>query len=46
MHYRSSPLYAVLVPGGLGPFWTGAICANLAWLTIWPIDVVKSQVRR
>lgn len=35
----------VLVPGGLGPFWTGAICANLAWLTIWPIDVVKSQVQ-
>ena len=34
-----------LVPGGLGPFWTGAICANLAWLTIWPLDVVKSQMQ-
>jgi len=34
-----------LVPGGLGPFMTGAVCANLAWLTIWPLDVVKSQVQ-
>lgn len=35
-----------LVPGGgLGPFWTGAICSNLAWLTIWPLDVTKSQVQ-
>ena len=34
-----------LVPGGLGPFWSGAICANLAWLTVWPIDVVKSQIQ-
>lgn len=31
--------------GGMGPFWTGAICSNLAWLTIWPIDVVKSQIQ-
>ena len=23
----------------------GAVCSNLAWLTIWPLDVVKSQVR-
>ncbi len=29
----------------MGPFWTGAICSNLAWLTIWPIDVVKSQIQ-
>ena len=29
------------VDGGLGPFWTGAVCSNLAWLTIWPLDVVK-----
>ena len=28
---------------GLSPFFTGAICANLAWLTIWPLDVVKSM---
>jgi len=34
-----------LVPGGLGPFLTGAVCANLAWLTVWPMDVVKSQVQ-
>ena len=33
-----------VVPGGLSPFWTGAICANLAWLTTWPMDVAKSQV--
>jgi hypothetical protein len=33
-----------VVPGGLGPFWTGAVCANLAWLTTWPMDVAKSQV--
>jgi solute carrier family 25 carnitine/acylcarnitine transporter 20/29 len=32
-----------LVPGGLSPFWMGATCSNLAWLTIWPLDVVKSQ---
>ncbi len=34
-----------IVEGGLSPFWTGAICANLAWLTIWPLDVIKSQVQ-
>jgi len=34
-----------LVAGGLGPFWTGAVCSNLAWLTIWPLDVVKSQLQ-
>ena len=32
------------VDGGLGPFWTGAVCSNLAWLTIWPLDVVKVRV--
>jgi len=31
--------------GGLSPFWTGGICANLAWLTIWPLDVVKSRIQ-
>ena len=35
-----------LVPGGLGAFTTGAVCANLAWLTIWPMDVAKSQIQR
>mmetsp|Transcript_24828 Transcript_24828/g.58254 ORF Transcript_24828/g.58254 Transcript_24828/m.58254 type:complete len:283 (-) Transcript_24828:385-1233(-) len=28
---------------GLSPFAKGAICANLAWLTVWPADVVKTQ---
>eukprot|EP00980_Cylindrotheca_fusiformis_P005743 scaffold1194_cov127-Cylindrotheca_fusiformis.AAC.20 len=28
---------------GLTPFAKGAICANLAWLTIWPMDVLKTQ---
>lgn len=27
----------------LSPFAKGAICANLAWLTVWPADVIKSQ---
>ncbi|KAG7365032.1 mitochondrial carrier protein [Nitzschia inconspicua] len=27
----------------LKPFLKGAICANLAWLTVWPADVVKTQ---
>ena len=27
----------------LSPFAKGAICANLAWLTLWPMDVVKTQ---
>jgi solute carrier family 25 carnitine/acylcarnitine transporter 20/29 len=34
-----------IVEGGLSPFLSGAICANLAWLTIWPLDVIKSQVQ-
>lgn len=34
-----------LIEGGLSPFWKGAICANLAWFTVWPLDVVKSQVQ-
>ena len=28
----------------LGAFWTGALCANAAWLTVWPMDVIKTQV--
>lgn len=27
----------------LAPFAKGAICANLAWLTVWPADVIKTQ---
>lgn len=26
-------------------FLEGAVCASLAWLTIWPLDVVKSQIQ-
>jgi len=40
-----SDLSMLLVPGGLSPFFKGAVCANLAWLTIWPLDVVKSQIQ-
>eukprot|EP00750_Incisomonas_marina_P008240 INCI15387.2.p1 GENE.INCI15387.2~~INCI15387.2.p1 ORF type:complete len:273 (+),score=38.89 INCI15387.2:97-915(+) len=29
----------------LGAFWTGALCANAAWLTVWPMDVIKTQVQ-
>lgn len=29
----------------LSPFWLGASCASLAWLTIWPLDVVKTQLQ-
>jgi solute carrier family 25 carnitine/acylcarnitine transporter 20/29 len=29
----------------LSPFWLGGICANLAWMTIWPLDVVKSRMQ-
>lgn len=28
---------------GLTPFWKGSICANLAWITCWPADVIKTQ---
>ena len=29
----------------LPPFALGSICANMAWLTVWPMDVVKSQIQ-
>lgn len=28
---------------GLTPFAKGAVCANMAWLTCWPMDVIKTQ---
>ena len=28
---------------GDSPFVYGATCSNLAWLTVWPFDVVKTQ---
>lgn len=34
-----------LIEGGLSPFMTGAICSNLAWITIWPLDVAKTQLQ-
>lgn len=30
-------------PGSVAPFWKAGTCANLAWLTIWPLDVVKTR---
>jgi solute carrier family 25 carnitine/acylcarnitine transporter 20/29 len=30
-------------PIKFGAFWTGAICSNLAWFCVWPLDVVKSR---
>ena len=45
--FGSFTLYRDLLPhfvkGDVSPFLTGAICSNLAWLTIWPLDVIKSQ---
>jgi len=38
-------LSSQIVEGGLSPFWKGAICANLAWMTVWPMDVVKSRIQ-
>lgn len=38
-------LSKLVIEGGLSPFWTGAICANMAWLTIWPLDVAKTMVQ-
>jgi len=34
-----------IIPGGLSPFLLGAICSNMAWLTVWPLDVAKSQLQ-
>jgi hypothetical protein len=34
-----------LIEGGLSPFFEGALCANLAWITVWPLDVVKTQTQ-
>ena len=47
---RNTGLFAVFVvwidvtrPLNLWPFFSGALCSNLAWLTLWPLDVVKTQ---
>ena len=34
-----------IVPGGMSPFFAGAINSSLAWLTVWPLDVVKSRIQ-
>ena len=34
-----------LITGGLSPFMSGALCSTMAWLTIWPLDVVKSKLQ-
>jgi Mitochondrial carrier protein len=44
-HHHNRFILFTLRAGGLGSFWTGAICSNLAWLTIWPLDVAKSQIQ-
>lgn len=36
-------IFCVPDGSGLSPFAKGAICANLAWLTCWPMDVIKTQ---
>mgnify|MGYP006431538817 FL=1 len=46
--FCSFSIYRAIVPplfpeGKMPAFLEGAICANLAWFTIWPLDVVKSQ---
>jgi solute carrier family 25 carnitine/acylcarnitine transporter 20/29 len=53
--YRNSILFSTFVvyiditksviDKDLHPFVTGALCSNMAWLTIWPMDVVKSQIQ-
>ncbi|OEU20046.1 mitochondrial carrier [Fragilariopsis cylindrus CCMP1102] len=43
---RSGHVPAILMTDdkqNLSPFPKGAICANMAWLTVWPADVIKTQ---
>jgi hypothetical protein len=40
-----SDLSTVLVDGGLSPFWKGAVCANMAWLTVWPVSAERTRAR-
>eukprot|EP01100_Stratorugosa_tubuloviscum_P014082 TRINITY_DN732_c2_g2_i2.p1 TRINITY_DN732_c2_g2~~TRINITY_DN732_c2_g2_i2.p1 ORF type:complete len:300 (-),score=112.99 TRINITY_DN732_c2_g2_i2:20-919(-) len=30
---------------GFGPFIQGGVCATIAWLVIWPLEVIKSQMQ-
>lgn len=34
----------MLIPN-ISPFVLGSVCANLAWLSIWPLDVVKTAIQ-
>lgn len=34
-----------LLDGPIAPFFKGGICATLAWWTVWPLEVVKSQIQ-
>jgi solute carrier family 25 (mitochondrial carnitine/acylcarnitine transporter), member 20/29 len=34
-----------LLDGPLAPFFKGGVCATLAWWTVWPLEVVKSQIQ-
>lgn len=53
--FRNSLLFSLFVlymdiskqvfEGGMSPFMTGSVCATAAWLSIWPLDVVKSQIQ-
>ena len=53
--FRNSILFSAFVSyrdltnfafGGFpNAFTEGAVCASLAWLTVWPLDVVKSQIQ-
>lgn len=52
--FRNSILFSLFVIymdisksvyGGFSPFVTGSVCATAAWLSIWPLDVVKSQIQ-
>ena len=38
-------LVKTFIPGGLSPFFMGALCSNLAWISIWPLDVTKSLIQ-
>ena len=29
----------------LSPFMLGAVCSSMAWITIWPLDVAKTQLQ-
>ena len=53
--FRNSMLFSLFViymdiskqitNDGLSPFTMGSVCSTMAWLSIWPLDVVKSQIQ-